>query len=372
MMAAIVVGMAGASLARERHRAPCHFRLGLFRAACQLFDRMPVAIARREVHAPIGLCRIPLEDSLDDADLFDEDRPVARRHQPHRRDDVADGELIGGFALVFAAQQHVGRVALRFQGPVQALPRRPRRRRLIAQPLQQLDDEGRGQGLALARGVAQQVVDDPFRARAGSGDAQAQAPRSLTVAARRQHVLGEPAQLVDQRDPQHDRDRPQLADVEGDAALVGADVADERLQVEASGRVRHEIPRQREDARVAGVLPAGQLRQLEVVLARQILADGAHLILDDVVVVSQPVFRGDRLRGSRRGGQEVVGFVEELRILVEQRNQRAAARRIGRTLVQGGQRRRVRFELLLAEQEWRIGPVGGAFLARRHHVASDG
>ena len=116
-----------------------------------------------------------------------------------------------------------------------------------------------------------------------------------------------------------------------------------------------QIPRQREDARVAGVLPVGQLRQLEVVLARQILADGAHLILDDVVVVAQPVFRGDRLRGSRRGGQEVVGLVEELRVLVEQGNQRAAARRIGRELVNRGQRRRVRFELLLAEQERRVG-----------------
>ena len=115
-----------------------------------------------------------------------------------------------------------------------------------------------------------------------------------------------------------------------------------------------QIARQREDARVAGVLPVGQLRQLEVVLARQILADGAHLILDDVVVVAQPVFRRDRLRGPRRGGQEVVGLVEELRVLVEQRNERAAARRIGRELVNRGQRRRVRFELLLAEQERRV------------------
>ena len=172
---------------------------------------------------------------------------------------------------------------------MQPLPRRSRRRRLIAQPLQQLDDERRRQPFVLARHLAQHVVDHAIGVGAGVGDALAEAPGVLSVAARRQHVFGEAAQLVDQRDAQHDRHGPQLADAQGDVALVGADVADQRLQVEASGGMRHEIAGQREDARIAGVLAVGQLRQLEVVLARQILADRADLVLDDVVVVAEPV-----------------------------------------------------------------------------------
>ena len=96
----------------------------------------------------------------------------------------------------------------------------------------------------LARGVAQHAVDRSGRRPApASAMRRPQPPRLFAVPARRQHVLGEAPQLVDQRDAQHDRDRPQLADVERDAALVGADVADQRLQVEAAGRVRDQIAR---------------------------------------------------------------------------------------------------------------------------------
>ena len=76
MVAAIVVRIGWRALARERHRAPRHVRLGLLRAACQLLDRMPVAIARREIHLRVGAGRIPAQDPLDHADLFEEHRPV--------------------------------------------------------------------------------------------------------------------------------------------------------------------------------------------------------------------------------------------------------------------------------------------------------
>ena len=228
--------------ARSRDR-----RLGLLRAPRQLLDRVAVAIARRKIHPRVGAGRILLEDPLDDADALDEDRPVARRHQPHRRDDVADGELVRGFALMLAPEDRLGRVALRLERPMQRLPGGRRGRRLIAQPLQQLDDEGGGQPLVLRESSAQQLVDHPAGHRASIGASAMRSPQRrassrLRLAA--EHVFGPPAQLVDQRDPQHDRDRPELADVEHRAALIGADVADQRLQVEAAGRVQDQVARQ--------------------------------------------------------------------------------------------------------------------------------
>ena len=73
------------------------------------------------------------------------ERPVDRRQQPHARDHVADGELVGRFALMLDAQQLFGRIALRLERALQRLPGGGRRRGLVAQPLHQLDDERRGQ-----------------------------------------------------------------------------------------------------------------------------------------------------------------------------------------------------------------------------------
>ena len=117
-------------------------------------------------------------------------------------------------------------------------------RRLIAQPLQQLDDEGGRQPLVPVGHLAQQLVDHPRGIDRRFGDAESPAARLFAVPARLEHVFGPPPQLVDQRNPQHDRDRPELADVEHGAALIGADVADQRLQVEAAGGVQDQVARQ--------------------------------------------------------------------------------------------------------------------------------
>ena len=75
------------------------------------------------------------------------------------------------------------------------------------------------------------------------------------------------------------------------------------------------------------------------------------------MVVAEPVFRGNGLRGSRRRREEVVGLVEESRALVEERQERPSARRIRGELMRGGQRDRMRFELLLAEEDRRFRPL---------------
>ena len=89
------------------------------------------------------------------------------------------------------------------------------------------------------------------------------------------------------------------------------------------GRMGDQLAREQVDPWVALQRTISQLRQLEVILARQVLADVPDLVLDDVVVVAQPFLGSDRLRvatGRRR--EEQVGRIERRRTRVEPRQQR--------------------------------------------------
>ena len=71
--------------------------------------------------------------------------------------------------------------------------------------------------------------------------------------------------------------------------------------------MRDKGPGDAEDARIAGERPAGELRQLAVVARRQIVADLADLLVDDVEVVDQPLRgRGDRPFLGDRPGEDPV------------------------------------------------------------------
>ena len=116
--AAVVVGMLRPSLARQHHRAPCHLRLRLLRAARQLFDRMPVAIARRKVHAPVRLGWILLENPLDNADPLRSEW-VTVVIDPHRavllaaRGDDEDGSLAYRLTFDRAVVVRAARILMR-------------------------------------------------------------------------------------------------------------------------------------------------------------------------------------------------------------------------------------------------------------------
>ena len=120
--------------------------------------------------------------------------------------------------------------------------------------------------------------------------------------ARLERLLGQPAQVLDQRQPEHARPRPQLADGERRDRLVAVQEPHELLAVEPAVAVADQLHGHRVDARVAGALARRELGQLAVVAARQVLPHAADLGGDEVVVVEQPLRRrGDELaRGARR------------------------------------------------------------------------
>ena len=85
--------------------------------------------------------------------------------------------------------------------------------------------------------------------------------------------------------------------VSGCDLLVGAHEAPQRLGVEAAVGVGDKGPGHAEHPRISGERPVGELGQLPVVARRQIVADLADLLFDDVIVVDQP-FRRRRDRAS--------------------------------------------------------------------------
>ena len=179
--------------------------------------------------------------------------------------------------------------------------------------------------------VLQHAIDPALRPVRAAGQFFVPPPRLLAASPGADDAVGEPAKLLDEREPQHDRDGPDFADRELRRALIGAGEVDERLEIDAPGGVGDQLAREDVDARISLKGAVGELGQLEVVAARKVLPDLADLILNDVMVVAQPVLGRDRLRvGAGGGREEAVRRIEARSAVVERGQQRAAAPRIAR------------------------------------------
>ncbi len=222
---------------------------------------------------------------------------------------------------------------------------------LVAQPLRQLRDEGAVEFLAAAEPLGQRR-GHPVRLAAREFEyLVGERVRLFARRARRHDARREAAQILHQRQPQADGDRPQFADGERPVLLVGAYEAPQRLGVEAAVGMRDEGQRQRIDARVARQLAALKLRQLAVVADRQVFAYLAQLVFDDVEVIDEPLGCGrDGALPANRLGERTVGREKLARVIFEARQERAAAPRPFRHLVLGGERRGVLLKALAAEQ----------------------
>ncbi len=162
------------------------------------------------------------------------------------------------------------------------------RRVLVAEALEELDPRGGGErrrrettrGRSDLRSLgaqAQQAIGEQVRPLAGRPALH--------------DLLREAAEVLDEEDPQADRDRPQLADGQRLHRLVGADHAPKALRVEAAVGVGDVRPGKPHDARVALEVAVGQLRELPVVVRGKVVADLAQLLVDDREVVDQPLGR---------------------------------------------------------------------------------
>ena len=237
--------------------------------------------------------------------------------------DVGDRHLRRRLALVLAADRVLGRQSAARRGG-------PRARRARG--------EARGRTRARAAAAARRTRCAAPAAAAAAAPCAAgvDAARRTSSAARRasrasQHLLGEPPQVLDERELQHARPGPQLADRQRrDASGSCSRKRTQLVAVEAAVAVADQLDRQGVDARVAGVLARRELRQLAVVAARQVLADVADLRRDQVEVVEQPLRRRrDELAPVHVVGQRAVGVAQDAGV-VAKRGKTLRARRRGR------------------------------------------
>jgi hypothetical protein len=97
--------------------------------------------------------------------------------------------------------------------------------------------------------------------------------------------------VVDQRQLEHARPGPQLADAQRCHGLERVHEPVEPLRVEACVAVAEQFHRHREHTRSPRAPAHGELGQLAVVTRRQVAADLAQLPFDQVEVVEQPLGR---------------------------------------------------------------------------------
>jgi hypothetical protein len=103
-------------------------------------------------------------------------------------------------------------------------------------------------------------ADDLRRLRLDQRQPRRRLPRLLALGPRGLDLVAQTAQILDQREPQHDRDRPHLADRQRGGLLVAVDEPGHGLRVEAAGRVRDQFPCDHVHAGIALKTAARELR----------------------------------------------------------------------------------------------------------------
>ena len=112
-------------------------------------------------------------------------------------------------------------------------------------------------------------------------------PRDVAVG----DPAGEAPKIFDQHDTQRDGDRPELADRQRLHFLIGTDIAAQYPSVEATVGMGDKSPRDPEHPRISGERAVQQFRELPVVAERQIGADFADLLFNQMIIVDQPFRR---------------------------------------------------------------------------------
>ena len=160
----------------------------------------------------------------------------------------------------------------------------------------------------------------------------AQPPRpivgELDFARARRDAKRHAADVLDQTEPEHRGNRPQLTDGEERHALELAREQVDRRELEVSLGVRNQLDRQLVDARIAGERSGCQLRQLAIESARHARPDLANVLEDHIPVVEQPFAGGRDVHAAIAGERELAtSLVEDAAGFGEPREERAGPKR---------------------------------------------
>ncbi len=320
--------------------------LGVARPSRQRLDRVAVQVARREVVRGVGAALT--QRGVDRAHRLEEVGPVQARDRAQRRDDVARRDVRGAVALLRALHDGVDRPAVARQTLLEPPERRRRRRVLVAQPPRErgAEDVDERSGGGVPRGVERRALVE-----AGREGTVGERVGLRGGAARAVELVGDASQILDEDDAQRDRDGPQLADRQQLDGLVGVEEALQDVRIEVAVGVRDERPRDAEDARVAGERTVLELRQLAIEAARKQRAHLADLLVDEVVVVEQPLRRrGIGIAALGRQRARAIGREQRVGVVVQATVQRRHARRAPRDRLRRGEAAAVLLQPIDAEQ----------------------
>ncbi len=270
-----------------------HLEFGEPMMARERLHHMAVTVARGEIHRCIDAGGILPQPLFDHAAVFDEFAPVDGGQRAQAADAVADADLVGRLLLRLGLHQVLDALARLGQALLDPAQRQRQRRALPLQPARHFGHERAGHRRLRTRHVGDDQHHALGIAFGGRGHGVGPARRLAAVAPVGHHPRGDAAQVLDQRQPQHDRDRPQLAQLERRHALVRADEAAQAAGVDAAVAVRDDFQRDVVHARQACRRPAFQSRQFAAVTPGQMPARQPDLFLDQVEIVQQP-FAGRR------------------------------------------------------------------------------
>ncbi len=185
-----------------------HLRLQELAVAGNGLDRMAIAIASEKIHFPVNPGGVQAQRLIDLAHGLDKLTPVQSAQETQTVDGVTDGDLVGGLVLALELDQLLDGKSLVREPLLEPGPRQVHRRALAGQPLRELRHKSAGQrqgGLChlgdhhhevrgiLLRHVLQALDPQVSQVAIVPGDHQAG---------------GDPAQVFDQGQPEHNRNGP--------------------------------------------------------------------------------------------------------------------------------------------------------------------
>ncbi len=312
-------GLAGAF-----HRHAGDRLLGAPGALRDPLDHVAVPVARGERHAAVEPGRIVAQGRFQATLALDEQPPVRLGDGPQTGDAVGHSDL--------GKRQPPGRPGGRLLGaegfvgdPVLEVAH-GRERPGVAKLLEKASDEDRGQRRRIGEEALQLRVEGRLPRFAGPSDLRRRLVRRLRLIQPAHRAQGHPPHVLDESQPEHRRDGPELADGESGDLLKGSHEAGHVVERDPALAVRDQRDSQLVDPRIPGERPAAQHGQLSVVAPRQALAHLVHVLLDDVIVVQQPFARGADVGAAIGSGREPgVGRFQDLAGSVQPVEQRGAA-----------------------------------------------
>ena len=280
-----------------------HRALGQLPLARDLLGGVAIAVARRKVHPAINTAGVLEQGLLDDTLRLDKFLPIHRTEDTQAADAVADRHLVGGLQLVLGLNQ-LRDAQTGFRQVLLDPGQRQRQRR--PPPLQATDefgDEGAGHRRLRARHVGDHQNQVLRIILGGCRHPVRPIPGQIALVPASGDARTDPPQILDHRQAQHDRDRPQFAQPEIGDGLIGRHEAIERFRIDPPVAMRDGFQRNVVDTGMPGRRPGRQTGQFAAVAFRQMPLGGADLFLDQVEVVEQPLAgRGDpALFGGYRG-----------------------------------------------------------------------